>query len=987
MEPLLCPTCGKSNPESSITCQNCGSTLKKVPTQPLPDLLAGLAQLNDDPEEQIPDWLKSLQGNLPEPTPTVQISKDSSDNNPDTTGIENLLDQSLQESGQGFDNTNFDALFDESIEPPSRISESAPDWLNDLKDRAAANSPAQQSEKPSQADVDPAIFSSLPDWLSALTESAQTPAEAASQGTTTGNPLSPETDDSDWLSNLGGDFTQDPSQENEPAQPATEDFSSGWLTETEPTPVAKQDPLQTEAMGDTQQWLANLGGSTDIPVESESIASEAPTQDLSGWLNSLDSPPTQETTAAANLPTQQPGLSSIPEKPAPTSGQAPAEPSTSITFPDDTADWLASLGDTSSVSVTPDGSDWLSGLETPSVATSPADTSPPVETPDWMASLVTATPVPVEETPTDPIPDWMSSLGSTAQIPAGQPTTEDEPQNSPFNWLSEAEDSTPIQQENTSPAPFNASDFSISGVSDTDAGTPDWLANLGAPQQTEQQSAPETPVEAAAPVSSNTSENTSLEEPDWLSSLAQNAWAVELSESPTFDQSTFQDSQVFSDTPATNAGDTLISNPTDNNNNIDSLLSMNTPDWLTGLTPASSEKDSTPVADQLLNQDLRPGELPSWVQAMRPMETVMSSAGETDEVQQIEEQGPLAGLSSVLPSQVIPMDGRPPKTYSTRLTISETQQTQAALLENLLGSETTAQKSTSHHEKSTSRRWRWIISAVLLLSILLVSALRTQIFPAPASPSAGAVREFYDTAVGLPENSVVLIVVDYQPGFAGEMETILAPVLDQLVSKKTRLAFVTSSPLGSLLAERLATKYAQPQAYQAGSQYINLGYLPGGSSGIKAFAEHPEQTVGSDATDGNLWAQPALEGVTLNKETRLSNFSAMIIATDNPDTGRVWIEQSQPQLGTRPLLMLVSAQAKVMIQPYYHSRQVRGMIAGLEDGMLYETALGKPGPARAYWDAYGIGMIVAELFILIGGIWGLITGLRARRATAEQEEA
>ncbi|HEY3311625.1 MAG TPA: hypothetical protein VGK00_08305, partial [Anaerolineales bacterium] len=199
--------------------------------------------------------------------------------------------------------------------------------------------------------------------------------------------------------------------------------------------------------------------------------------------------------------------------------------------------------------------------------------------------------------------------------------------------------------------------------------------------------------------------------------------------------------------------------------------------------------------------------------------------------------------------------------------------------------------------------------------------------------------------------------------------------------------FLSTSPLGGLMAERLVQKFADTQSYQAGNQYVDLGYLPGGAGSIRAFAEQPRSILGRDPLHGNLWDSPALQGVTINSQTELNNFAAMIVMTDNPDTGRLWIEQTQPSLRTTPILMVVSAQAEQMLQPYFDSNQIEGLVSGLEGGLLYENAQGKPGQSRMYWDGFGVAVLAAELVILIGGLWSVISVLRARRVAVEQDEA
>jgi hypothetical protein len=108
--------------------------------------------------------------------------------------------------------------------------------------------------------------------------------------------------------------------------------------------------------------------------------------------------------------------------------------------------------------------------------------------------------------------------------------------------------------------------------------------------------------------------------------------------------------------------------------------------------------------------------------------------------------------------------------------------------------------------------------------------------------------------------------------------------------------------------------------------------------------------------------------------------------TDNPDNGRIWVEQAGVTLKDRPMLMVISAQAEPMLIPYYDSGQVRGLLTGLSGGAVYEASREQPGLAHVYWDSYGFGLIAAQLLILTGGAWSLVVGIRTRRQKQEQEE-
>jgi hypothetical protein len=115
----------------------------------------------------------------------------------------------------------------------------------------------------------------------------------------------------------------------------------------------------------------------------------------------------------------------------------------------------------------------------------------------------------------------------------------------------------------------------------------------------------------------------------------------------------------------------------------------------------------------------------------------------------------------------------------------------------------------------------------------------------------------------------------------------------------------------------------------------------------------------------------------------LSDFAAIVVITDNADSGRVWIEQTGSTIGNTPILMVLSAQAEPMILPYYASGQVKGLVTGLAGGDAYGQIFARPdstrGLAEKYWNSFGVGTLVAEILIVIGAIWSAVAGWRSRR--------
>jgi hypothetical protein len=225
-----------------------------------------------------------------------------------------------------------------------------------------------------------------------------------------------------------------------------------------------------------------------------------------------------------------------------------------------------------------------------------------------------------------------------------------------------------------------------------------------------------------------------------------------------------------------------------------------------------------------------------------------------------------------------------------------------------------------------------------------------------------------------------LVVFDFEAARVGEMEAAAAPFFDQMIFySHPNLTFISTNETGSLLAERFVAGPLADHYKNSGFTYLNLGFLPGGQLGIRAFAQNPRGTNPLD-----MYLQPAWATTPENLNSISQLFMAMILVTDNADAARVWIEQTESARGSLPVVVISSAQAAPMIQPYFESQQVRGLVAGLYGGAVFEQ--NNPGTiktARNYWDAYSLGMLLAMSLVLGGGLWSLALGLRDRASARE----
>jgi hypothetical protein len=485
---------------------------------------------------------------------------------------------------------------------------------------------------------------------------------------------------------------------------------------------------------------------------------------------------------------------------------------------------------------------------------------------------------------------------------------------------------------------------------------PDWLADMGG--------AEETPA-AEIPASEEPAEEAKT--PAWLDSL------------PAIEETTLPESGTPALLPEE---DTSLASE-----EVDEMLFGEMPDWLSMLAPEekpSATSEGQPSAETEAEntepENLEAAALPDWIQTMRPIEAVVPETplDEAEDSYSPVEEGPLAGLSGILPAGPGIGQLSKPKPQTVKLDISDTQQTQAALLEQILAAETTPKAIPSPKEKPLSRLiLRWSIAAVLLLVVGIATLLNTRLAPTPSMYPI-SVMDTLNIINALPENAPILVLVEYEPGVSGEIESAAAPVIGHTMLHGARIALLSTQPTGPALGERLIANWQGIYDYHSGEQYINLGYLPGYASGVQAFAANPPLSVPETMNGIPAWTTPALEGVHA-----LDDFALILLLTGRPETAQMWIEQTHDALNGTPLLVVSSAQAAPVLEPYYVSGQVRGIVSGIDGGLAYESLNGRDGTNHAYWDAYSFGFLVAEIFILLGAVWGLLAS-RGSNSTGEE---
>lgn len=391
----------------------------------------------------------------------------------------------------------------------------------------------------------------------------------------------------------------------------------------------------------------------------------------------------------------------------------------------------------------------------------------------------------------------------------------------------------------------------------------------------------------------------------------------------------------------------------------------------------SDEDEESEEHEELESLELKPAQIPSWLHAMRPLEAVAPESANLFNEQQVIESGPLAGMKGVLPAVDIKGQYHKPPIYAAKLNVTEKQFIHSTVLDDLVTAEVKPQTSRRKRIEKPKRIIGLLIGLFLII-VLLIPMLfdLPDIFPYTYHQPE-EVLIIYDQVESLSLNKPVLLAVDFNAGFSGEMRFASEGILEQFMDKNIPLATISTVPAGPILAEELLRtvlnnrnigNQSMNTTYTLDESVVNLGYLAGGITSLQEFALHPQQATGY----GLAWEHQVLQSVS-----SIADFAMLIVLTDSMETGRAWIEQVQPILGDVPCILVTSSQAAPMLQPYRAAGQVQGMISGISGGMAYDRLLQR-NSNHAFWISYQYGLIMALVVIVLGILYRILSPLLSR---------
>lgn len=238
------------------------------------------------------------------------------------------------------------------------------------------------------------------------------------------------------------------------------------------------------------------------------------------------------------------------------------------------------------------------------------------------------------------------------------------------------------------------------------------------------------------------------------------------------------------------------------------------------------------------------------------------------------------------------------------------------------------------------------------------------------------VRGVYDHIESLPERSVFLLSIDFDPASKPELYPQAIALLRHAFRKNLRVVTMTLWVSGTGMADQLVSQVAKEMGKENGKDYVFLGWSPGGQAVIINMGQDLSTTFPSD-----YGGRPTRELPVLNGVHNLKDVSYMV----SLGAGRPGVEEWYVFGKDKYKFELGGGCTGVMapgLYPLLRSGQINGLIGGLRGAAEYESLIGQKGQAVAGMDAQSATHIAIIVLVIICNLFYL----SLRRAARAQNQ-
>lgn len=258
-----------------------------------------------------------------------------------------------------------------------------------------------------------------------------------------------------------------------------------------------------------------------------------------------------------------------------------------------------------------------------------------------------------------------------------------------------------------------------------------------------------------------------------------------------------------------------------------------------------------------------------------------------------------------------------------------------------------------------------LVAALTLIFIVYPVGLALRVSP--------EVKHIYDYIEKLPEGSVFLLSMDFDPASKPELAPMAVAILRHALAKKLRVVVMTLWLTGTGLAESILTTTANEAEKVPGKDYVFLGYAVGSANVILNMGQDMAKAFPKDYYGKPLASSPMMQGIKTLRDVQY----AISLGAGTPGV-ETWYVYGKEKYGFE-LAGGVTAVSAAGLYPLLQTGQINGLIGGLRGAAEYEALVGRRGKATAGMDAQSATHVLIIVLILLGNIGYLASRQREAR--------
>lgn len=233
----------------------------------------------------------------------------------------------------------------------------------------------------------------------------------------------------------------------------------------------------------------------------------------------------------------------------------------------------------------------------------------------------------------------------------------------------------------------------------------------------------------------------------------------------------------------------------------------------------------------------------------------------------------------------------------------------------------------------------------------------------PMYPTRAA-RSFFEAIENVPNDKVVLVACDFDPGTLGENGPQCRAIIEHLMRRRKKFIIMGLDQVGPTIAQAYAEELGRKYNYCYGIDYCNFGWITGGQMFLERMCRDIHAAVKQDKMGKPLNEIPMMQNVRSAKDIRLvaeftgSGLLPLYIATFHAQFGVKLAQGCTGIIGPEQF-------------PYLDTGQLSGLLVGLKGAAEYEEMLKTVGGGKRAMLPQSAGHLLIIILVTLGnlGMW------------------